>query len=146
MPPNPDFRASDADRDRVASALREHCGEGRISIDELEERLEAVYAAKTLGDLQRVTADLPEEDLYQLPVPASQPKAAPPVVRSAGELTRAGARAAWASWATVSAICFTIWAIVALTGGGLYPWWLWVAGPWGAVLAVGTVLGPRRRD
>lgn len=74
MAPNPDIRASDADRDRVAASLREHCALGRITMDELQERLESVYAARTLGQLQEVTSDLPEEDLYQLPVPASQPK------------------------------------------------------------------------
>ena len=74
MAPNPDIRASDADRDRVAASLREHCAEGRITMDELDERLESVYGAKTLGQLQEITSDLPEEDLYQLPVPASQAK------------------------------------------------------------------------
>jgi hypothetical protein len=54
----------------VAEALREHCAQGRITMQELDERLDAVYRAKTLGDLQDVLADLPEDDLYQLPVPA----------------------------------------------------------------------------
>jgi hypothetical protein len=46
---NPDMRASDADRDRVAAALREHSVEGRITLDELNERLETTYSARTLG-------------------------------------------------------------------------------------------------
>jgi hypothetical protein len=41
-----------------------------------------------------------------------------------------------AAWATVSAVCFTIWLIGALTGGDASPWFLWVAGPWGAILLV----------
>jgi hypothetical protein len=54
------LRASDADRDRVAEVLREAAAYGRISLDELDERLDLVYAAKTYGELEPVTRDLPE--------------------------------------------------------------------------------------
>ncbi|WP_225992910.1 DUF1707 SHOCT-like domain-containing protein [Actinomadura rudentiformis] len=142
---NPEMRASDADRDRVATALREHCAEGRITMDELHERLEATYAAKTLGDLQEVTSDLPEEDLYALPVPASHRSTTNlPAKQNFGEISLTGPAAMWASWASVSAICFTVWLIVALTTGAAYPWFLWVAGPWGAILLMRTIFGPRR--
>jgi hypothetical protein len=53
------MRASDADRERVAQILHGALSEGRITMDELEDRLTTVYAAKTLGELQPVTADLP---------------------------------------------------------------------------------------
>jgi hypothetical protein len=53
------MRASDADRERVAQVLHGALAEGRITMDELEERLTTVYAAKTLGDLVPVTADIP---------------------------------------------------------------------------------------
>ena len=53
------LRISDADRHRVAELLREAAGEGRIDLDELDERLEATYVAKTYGDLVPLTADLP---------------------------------------------------------------------------------------
>ena len=53
------LRISDADRHRVAELLREAAGEGRLDIDELDERLEAAYSAKTYGDLVPLTADLP---------------------------------------------------------------------------------------
>jgi hypothetical protein len=53
------LRASDADRERVADRLREAVAQGQISMDELDERLEATYAAKTFGELVPVTADLP---------------------------------------------------------------------------------------
>ncbi|GLZ12296.1 hypothetical protein Acsp04_25310 [Actinomadura sp. NBRC 104425] len=142
MPPNPDIRASDADRDRVAELLREHCAQGRITVDELNERLETVYASKTLGQLQEVTADLPEEDLYELPVPESQRATVEPV-RASGVLERHG-REAWGAWAAVSGINLAIWLLLAVTGTMVYPWWIWVAGPWGAVLLLITVLGRRR--
>jgi hypothetical protein len=53
------MRVSDAERDQVAEVLREAAAQGRITLDELDERLNAVYAAKTYADLEPVTADLP---------------------------------------------------------------------------------------
>jgi hypothetical protein len=55
----PELRASDADRDRVAEQLREAFAEGRLTADEHAERLEAVYEAKTHGELAPLVADLP---------------------------------------------------------------------------------------
>ena len=54
------MRISDADREQVAQVLHAAMSEGRITITELEERLTIVYAAKTVGDLKPVTADLPQ--------------------------------------------------------------------------------------
>jgi hypothetical protein len=147
MAPNPDIRASDADRDRVAASLREHCALGRITMDELQERLDSVYASKTLGDLQEVTSDLPEEDLYQLPVPATQPKGTASVAKPPSrDLDVHGMKAMWGAWATVSAINFTVWLIVLVTTGAVYPWWIWVAGPWGAILLMRTIFGDRHGE
>lgn len=55
-----DVRASDADRDRVADILREALAEGRLDAEEHSERLDAVYAAKTMGELEPVVRDLPQ--------------------------------------------------------------------------------------
>ena len=55
----PSIRASDADREQVAERLRHATVEGRLSTDELEERLEATSAARTYGELDMVVADLP---------------------------------------------------------------------------------------
>jgi hypothetical protein len=57
------IRISDADRERVTSRLREHYAEGRLSSDELDERITAALNAKTFGDLRHVMADLPDPDL-----------------------------------------------------------------------------------
>jgi hypothetical protein len=57
------IRVSDADRERVAERLREHFAQGRLSSEELDERLSAALGAKTFGDLRRVMADLPEPGL-----------------------------------------------------------------------------------
>lgn len=61
--PRPDprsLRASDADRDRVADVLREAVAHGRITFDELDDRLALAYSARTYADLEAVTRDLPE--------------------------------------------------------------------------------------
>lgn len=53
------LRISDADRHRVAEVLREAAGEGRLDLAELDERLEAAYAAKVYADLAPLVVDLP---------------------------------------------------------------------------------------
>lgn len=52
------MRVSDADRNKVAEILREAAGDGRIDLSELDDRLEATYAAKTYGELVPITHDL----------------------------------------------------------------------------------------
>jgi hypothetical protein len=64
---NDRIRISDADRERVTAKLREHYAEGRLSSDELEERISAALSAKTVGDLRRVMADLPDDAAAPLP-------------------------------------------------------------------------------
>src|SRR5215510_1547165 len=53
------IRVSDADRDRVTARLQENFAEGRLTQDELDERISAALHAKTFGDLRPLTADLP---------------------------------------------------------------------------------------
>ncbi|MET9416291.1 DUF1707 domain-containing protein [Streptomyces klenkii] len=55
----PDMRASDAERERIAEALREAVAEGRLTMEEFEERLEAAYKARTHGELEPLVGDLP---------------------------------------------------------------------------------------
>ncbi|WP_219464297.1 DUF1707 SHOCT-like domain-containing protein [Nonomuraea rhizosphaerae] len=61
-----ELRASDDDRERFVQVLQDACADGRITVDELEERLGAVYAARTLGELSAVTADLLPADQQPL--------------------------------------------------------------------------------
>ncbi len=139
MASDPRIRASDADRDRVAATLREHHAAGRLTMEEFQERLDHAYAARTLGDLDAIMADLPAIDLYQLPIPATQapaPTAHPRRPEMPGGAVSAW-RAAWASWASVSLLCFVFW----LLAGMGYPWFLWVAGPLGVVLASRAIFG-----
>ena len=94
MPDPGRTRISDADRQRVAEILRVAAGEGRLEIDELEQRLEATYAARTYADLVPITHDLPAHQVPQPPgqvlpdVSASQPERH---VALLGSFDRAGA-------------------------------------------------------
>ncbi|TDB99162.1 DUF1707 and DUF2154 domain-containing protein [Actinomadura sp. 7K534] len=64
------MRAGDADRDRVAQVLRDAAGDGRLTLEELDERLDAVYAAKTYADLEPLTRDLPAPGAAPAPAPS----------------------------------------------------------------------------
>src|SRR6266545_7877795 len=76
-----ELRASDHDRDRVAEVLREAAGDGRLSLDELDERLGAVYSAKTYGELQPITRDLP---IGAAPAPPAVASSARPAAERIG--------------------------------------------------------------
>jgi hypothetical protein len=148
MPNDPKIRASDADRDRTAALLREHHAAGRLDLEEFNERLDKAYAAKTVGELDALMADLPAIDLYQLP-DASMRRGRGggsggggdvrlPWFRPPGALMAADGRfspawqAAWGSWLSIASICVVIWLA---TGASLAnPWFLWVVGPWGLLM------------
>ncbi len=53
-------RVGDADREAVAAQLREHYADGRLTLEELNERLDQAFAAKTKADLNTVMRDLPQ--------------------------------------------------------------------------------------
>ena len=68
--PQPELRASDADREATAERLRQACLEGRLDGDELDQRLGEAYAARWTSELERLTADV-------TPAPAAPPAPAP---------------------------------------------------------------------
>jgi uncharacterized protein DUF1707 len=140
MASDPRIRASDADRDRTAALLREHHAAGRLTADEFNERLDKAYAAKTLGELDELLADLPGIDLYQLPDASLErgrrgrpgPTPLPWLMApgSAGHISPAW-RAALGSWLSVSLVAFLVWLLSGHPGN---LWFLWVAGPYGLIL------------
>jgi Domain of unknown function (DUF1707)/Cell wall-active antibiotics response 4TMS YvqF len=86
------LRVSHDDRERVAEILRDAAGDGRLDLDELEQRLERAFAAKTYGDLEPLVADLPL-GVHARPATSATP-AAPVAHRSQailGEHKRTGA-------------------------------------------------------
>jgi DNA-binding PadR family transcriptional regulator len=76
------IRTSDADRERATRRLRDHYAEGRLTRDELDERITAALNARTFGDLRRVVADLPE--------PSSGPEQAQALQQAAASRTVLG--------------------------------------------------------
>jgi hypothetical protein len=76
VPEHPDpaqLRISDTDRHKVAEILREAAGEGRLDLEELDERLEAAYGAKVYGELVPLLADLPAQQDVPMPRAGSTP-------------------------------------------------------------------------
>jgi hypothetical protein len=140
VPGDPRLRASDADRERTVQLLREHHAEGRLDIEEFHERLNAAYAAKTMGDLDEILADLPGIDLYRLPSAGLRP--APPgtggwlpsrrpnssVARQAGQ---------WAAWSVTSSALVVTWLVVGVISGGYawLPWFLMIIIPWAIAIS-----------
>jgi len=147
----PEMRASDADRDRIAGVLRDAHAEGRLSQDELLERLDSTYTARTYRELDRLVADLPVARpqsavarLQRRPVSASPP-ARPTVRQKARQAARSSLNVGWWVWGTAVSINLLIWFIISIAGGLQYFWPIWVAGPWGLVLLAGE-LAYRRGD
>ncbi|MFI6418949.1 DUF1707 domain-containing protein [Streptomyces sp. NPDC050842] len=68
--PRGSLRASDADRDRIADILRDALAEGRIDPEEHSDRIDAVYRAKTVGELEPIVSDLPGPRTRREPEPA----------------------------------------------------------------------------
>lgn len=148
---SPHLRASDADRERVAAALREHCAVGRLTMAELDERLGQAYAARTLGDLAAVTHDLPEIE-PELPVPAHDrsatdhhlPAQTPPPSLPA-ESGPVSLRQSIAGWLAMTIIVNVIWVISGISGGFSDYWPAWPMGIGGAIIAAQWVRGYNRR-
>lgn len=72
-----DLRIGDADREATAASLREHYAQGRLTMEEFSERLDATFAAVTQGQLNRVTRDLPHVSSVSARLPASSVRPVP---------------------------------------------------------------------
>lgn len=121
----PDMRIGDVERERVIGELGRHLGDGRLDLHEYTARSERVAAARTRAELGAVQADLP-----RLPDPEREER-----------VRRTVLAATWGPWALTGVVCLVIWALVTLGGGSGYFWPIWVIGPWGALLALGTLVG-----
>ena len=71
MATGPDLRIGDADREEAAAGLREHFAQGRLSLEEFNERIDAVFAATTQSQLHRITSDLPHVTSPSAPLPVT---------------------------------------------------------------------------
>ena len=129
-------RASDEEREQAVRALRHHYSAGRISSDELEERVGLAYDARTRGDLDGLLVDLPSERGAR-------------AVRRMREANRAAWRAHATSYVAVNGGFVVIWGVMG--GGEFWPgwpmaWWGMAFGwYWFVARAVGGRLGRWRR-
>lgn len=122
MADSPALRASDDDRERAASALGTHAGEGRLTVDELDERTAAAYAARTVPELDALLADLPA----MTPSPGRRER-----VPEADELM-ADFRGHLTTYLLVQLLLVGIWA----TTGGSFFWPIFPALGWGLGVAM----------
>ena len=148
---DPHLRAADADRAAVADVLGAHMSAGRLSVAEFDERLTRAYAAKTYGELDELTTDLPPL-AASTPAPVSEqsPEPGPSAAMRGASHGWAGGwdqSHSWRSWLSTSLIVLTIWAVTSLASWEFHYFWpIWVIGPWGAVLLAQTVIGNDRDD
>jgi hypothetical protein len=145
--PEPHLRAADADRAAVATALGQHMAAGRLTVDEYDDRLARTYAARTYGELDELTADLPAPDRPPAPEPLRRESPAPAGL--CGPMTGPGgwgghAHSSWRSWLSTALVVIAVWAATSIAADGfIYFWPIWVIGPWGAVLLAQTLTGGR---
>ncbi len=118
--PNPAIRVSDDEREQHVDVLRRHAAEGRLTVDELEERVERAYAARTREELAAVLGDLPlsSGSATQPPQPAAPTR-------------RRLASSDLMPYVGVNLVLVAVWA---LTGAG-YFWPIWPILGWGVGIA-----------
>jgi hypothetical protein len=109
----PALRASDADREQLVAELNDHTVAGRLSTDELEQRLQAAYAARTTGELDDLRRDLPA---------TPEQRAAASRERRA-HLTRRLLQETGGA-AGVFVLCVVIWATSGAHHGQFWPGWV----------------------
>ncbi|MGH9245170.1 MAG: DUF1707 domain-containing protein [Acidimicrobiales bacterium] len=127
----PDVRASDADRDRILEHLRKHLAEGRLDLEEFEDRSAQAFAAKTVGELRPLLSDLPvlADRPGGPPVRQPMPREARPRPRPARRpggsvMSSTGFRVHFYIWIVLSIFWLAIWFGVELVNqGDPVPFW-----------------------
>ena len=127
------LRVSDRERERVVDLLSEHAANGRLSVEELERRIDGALAARTRGELAALRRDLPASGSDdRSPAPRSR-VAGGPLPELFGPLV---------AFVAVNVVLVAVWA---LSGGG-YFWPAWPMLGWGLALAKGGPCARRRGD
>ena len=136
------MRASDDDRQQVVDRLRAAFEDGRLTMEEFTERVELAYQAVTYGDLAKLHTDLPPASPEAGPRAAPASAASPAVAAKRGVFADLPAplKVLWTIWLAAVSINVVVWVLVVGTSGHfIYPWPLWVAGPYGAALLAVSV-------
>jgi hypothetical protein len=131
------MRASDGDRQEVVERLRAALEDGRLKMDEYVDRMGLAYQAVTYGDLATLHGDLPEAGSMAKREPAPPATAPQAVAVRPGVLAGlpTALKVLWTIWLAAVSVNVVVWALVSGTTGHLiYPWPVWVAGPYGAAL------------
>jgi hypothetical protein len=144
------IRVGDADRDATATQLREHYAAGRLTLDELNERLEQTFAARTGADLNAVMRDLPSLDGARARAggPAADSPLGAPLLRNdqgqwdQGQWDQGGRRRGYSVLGTLVPVMLAIWALLLL--GGAFAFGFGGGRPLAVVLLL-AVLGMIRR-
>ena len=118
------IRVGDADRDATATQLREHYAAGRLTLDELNERLEQTFTARTGTDLNAVMRDLPSLDGARARAggPAADSPLGAPLLRNdqgqwdQGQWDQGGRRRGYSVLGTLVPVMLAIWALLLLGG------------------------------
>jgi hypothetical protein len=120
------LRASDADREQFVETLRQHHAEGRLTVEELTERTERAYAARTLGDLDALATDLPPLHPPAAAPAGDRPPATgqPPRTRPPSA-TRAAAKAALFRTILWFGVLIVVLLVVWAMAGADYFWPVW---------------------
>ena len=130
-----DVRPSDDDRERIVRDLTKHCGDGRLTLDELEERIAEVYAAATVKDLEHAVRELPRN--HPAKIPSSPPIRVKPSDAPVRTSTQRGAEVALkihtVVYLSVMALLVLIWFLTTPFG---YFWPIWPAMGWGVAVAI----------
>ncbi|MEU8265884.1 DUF1707 domain-containing protein [Sphaerisporangium sp. NPDC049002] len=133
-----DVRVSDSDREAAAERLGTAVTEGRLNLQEYDDRLGRAYQSVTYGDLADLFADLPASAPGVAPAAPQAPHPAPQAVpgASAAEATvPRWLRVLWTIWFIKVMINLTVWVLVSVSDGTLvYFWPMWVIGPPAAAL------------
>jgi hypothetical protein len=103
MATQPSLRIGDREREAVTTELREHYAHGRLTLEEFNQRLDAVFAAKTQDDLSRLTADLPHIRSGGAPLPSSRTGKSPSLA-SGPPLAGRAAGAGWPGRGSAAAV------------------------------------------
>jgi len=134
------IRASDEDRQQVVDRLRAAVEDGRLKMEGFTERMGLACQAVTHGGLAKLVADLPPASPQPGPraAPAPAASAASPAAAAQGSVFAdlpAALKVLWTIWLAAVSINVVVWVLVVGTSGHfIYPWPLWVAGPYGAAL------------
>jgi hypothetical protein len=135
------LRIGNAEREQVVQRVHDAFAEGRLDAEELQQRLDATYRAKTLGELTPLVADLPGSPSASASIPAPRPiPPLPRIPRQAPVVYHrlpTAMRVLWIIWSMAVSVNIAVWLVVCLTTGSfIYVWPLWVALPAGTALGV----------